>query len=158
MAACLAILIVGATLASNLTNRTPVQSELPIDGTSAIEECTSLEELSTKVGFPVEGLSDLPFEAQQTTYTSYWGELAQIEYSGTDGQTALYRKSLGTDDNSGNYDSFENALQMTIDGIDVTIKGSGENYSLAWWTDGTYAYSVCLSESASQTAWKAIIR
>lgn len=157
IAACFAVIFVGTLTVTNFLNQLPVQSDPPIAGVQAIEECASMEELSTAVGFPIEGLSDLPFEIDHAIYTSYWNELAQIEYYGSNGQTALYRKSTGTDDNSGNYNSFEDVTQATIDGMSATLKGTDGAYSLAWWTDGVYAYSVCLSEGVSQSIWETII-
>ncbi len=54
-----------------------------------------VEELSEKVGFEVGELSGFPFPVQSVSYYVYWGELAQVEYLGEDGESILYRKSRG---------------------------------------------------------------
>ena len=49
--------------------------------------------------------AELPFDVEKTTYTSYWGELAEICYAGG-GQIADLRTSAGTEDNSGDYTAY----------------------------------------------------
>ena len=101
-------------------------------------------------------LSNLPFTPEETRYTSYWGNLAEIQYAGN-GQSAVFRKSAGTEDNSGDYESYRETADLSVQGNSVTLKGDGKTYALALWTDGTYAYSLRLSPGVPESAWAALI-
>lgn len=44
-------------------------------------ECVSAQDLSEKVGFSIYDLENLPFNINETIYTSCWGDLAEIQYN-----------------------------------------------------------------------------
>ncbi|HAY64315.1 MAG TPA: DUF4367 domain-containing protein, partial [Ruminococcaceae bacterium] len=48
-------------------------------------------------------------------------------------------KSPGTEDNSGDYTVYAQEETLEISGNAVTLKGNDGAYSLAVWTDGSYA-------------------
>ena len=164
-AACFAVILLGALtvpglLAPSQGNPSVSTSDgnAPMVGTQGIVECRSADELSGKIGFPVSDLAGLPFEPTSATYIASFGEIAEIDYTGADGQTAVYRKSPGTDDNSGNYESFPDTEQLTVGGVSAAVKGDGTRFTLAVWTDGTYAYSIALSGGVGIDEWSAVIR
>ena len=168
-AACLMVLIAGAAVLPSIlqpADNIGVDPNLSIgasqpgsaDLTQAvpdIETCTSLSELSETVGFAVKEPS-LPFTPEQTEYTSSWHDLAQIAYT-AGGKTALYRMSLGTEDNSGDYNAYEETVSMDADGLSLTLKGDESGYTLGVWTDGSYSYSLSLSEALSEADWLTLI-
>ena len=156
-AACLAVLLLGALTVPGILHPAGENPSVDAQGSEGIVECQSAEELSQSLGFPVSDLAVLPFETKNAVYLSSWGEVAEIDYTGTDGQTASYRKSKGTEDNSGDYDTFADTEQRSVGAVSATIKGDGSAFTLAFWTDGTYAYSVVLSEGVSADQWDAII-
>ena len=162
-AACFAVLLAGCLVLPAILRGPQVQqpagSGSPAfgDGTAGITEYASAQELSQALGFPVSDLSGLPFSVSDTAYIDSFGALAEIEYTGSDGQTAVYRKSAGTEDNSGIYDTFAAETPLTAGGITATLKGAGDSYTLAVWTDGTYAYSLSLSEGISADAWGTLL-
>ena len=78
----------------------------------------------------------LPFDLVNTTYTAYDEGTAEITYTGPDDQTATYRQSLGTADNSGDDTLYEDT--QVIPENNATLKGQDQSYTLALWTDGTY--------------------
>jgi len=147
----LAGVLVGPKLFNSSESRPPAQIENGIAG------CASAEELSKAVNFPVSDVEKLPFDAAETNYRSYWGELAEIDYVGADGQSAVYRKSLGNDDNSGDYNVYSSTDEITVNTLTVELRGSSEGYTLACWTDGIYAYSLSLSSEVDAVEWNAII-
>ena len=118
-------------------------------------EVDTLEELSETVGFEVTELTNLPFQTEEVIYTAYWKDLAEITYSG-EGQTAVYRKGIGAEDVSGDYNNYENETVISVNDTTITLKGNGEGYTLAIWTDGDYAYSLTLSDGATDAEWQAI--
>lgn len=163
MAACLAVII---AVASAL--RSPAQvstsddlqtneGDTPgfVQGGADIVELDSAAALSAAVGFEVNDI-DLPFTPEQTEYISYWHELAEIDYTG-EGKTACYRKAAGTEDCSGDYNVYTDVTEFEAGSITVTLKGDAGQYTLAIWTDGSYSYSLSLSDGLSLSYWQTIM-
>lgn len=153
-AACLILVIAGAAALPWLVQLLPPEGDVQV--VPQIEEAPSLAELSRLVGFEVEEGFALPFEPEETTYCSYWNELAQIQYSGA-GQTATYRQSAGTEDNSGDYTAYGDVAELAAGGLTVTLKGSGGAYVLAVWTDGSFSYSLGLSQGVTAEEWLTLL-
>lgn len=153
LAACFLLVAAGALAGTRLLNQAedPLVQVIP-----DIVECASAEELADTVGFAVNDIEALPFEAESRQYTSYWRELAQITYSGG-GQSAVFRKSLGEEDNSGDYQLYDEVVETAFDGLTVTLKGGGGKYALAFWSDEGFAYSLRLSGGISEAAWARLI-
>ena len=153
-AACLAMVLVGALTLPGLfqSPEEPVVLS-PGDG---IVQVSSVEELAERVGFAVNEWNSLPFQVEETTYTAYWQELAQIVYSGG-GQTAVYRKGTGSEDVSGDYNAYETETKIFVGDTLVTLKGNGGTYALAVWRDGDYACSISVSEGMSENSWEALL-
>ena len=61
-------------------------------------------------------------------------ELIEVRY----GDDVIIRKSKGSDDNSGDFNSYDVAKEE--DGL--VLKGNGDTYNCITWTNGDYAYSV----------------
>ena len=153
LAACFIILLAGAVMLPNLTGQI---TQPPVQIVPDITEYSSLEELSDAVGFEIADVSSLPFEVKTSTYTAFWKELAQIAYGG-DSKTAIFRKSIGSSDNSGDYNSYDTVSEVSVNTCTVTLKGNAGTYSLAVWTDGRFAYSIKLSYGISEIQWDNII-
>ena len=154
-AACFVLLLVGVSLF--FPTAQPLPSQPVTNPVPNIKTLSSLAELSQAVGFPVEEPSHLPFIPTERIYTSFWSELAQIQY--TDGiQTAVFRQSAGTEDNSGDYTVYETALQLELEGYTVTLKGDSGGYMLAVWSKDGYAYSLKLSAPYPQEEWETIFQ
>ena len=155
LAACLAILLVGAAaLPKLISSPTPEESETTI--ANGMVEVASKEELSEAVGFPVKSAQSLPFFPQSIYYTSYWGEMAQIDYA-NGGSMACFRQSLGEEDNSGDWSEYPAQKSLTVNGCVVTLKGEADSYTLAIWQDGTYSYSLSLSAGQPASVWAELI-
>lgn len=155
LAACLAILLVGAAaLPKLISSPTPEESETTI--ANGMVEVASKEELSEAVGFPVKSAQSLPFFPQSIYYTSYWGEMAQIDYA-NGGSMACFRQSLGEEDNSGDWSEYPAQKSLTVNGCAVTLKGEADSYTLAIWQDGTYSYSLSLSAGQPASVWAELI-
>lgn len=153
-AACLLLVVAGAAVLPRLIRPQPPGGD--VQTVPQIEDASSLAELSRLVGFEVDTGFTLPFTPEETAYCSYWNELAQIQYSGG-GQTATYRQSAGTQDNSGDYTNYTAAVSLSCGGLSVTLKGEDGAYTLAVWTDGTYSYSLSLSQGLSQAQWADVL-
>lgn len=133
----------------------PRPSELVMVG-NGIVDVADAAALSQAVGFPVREVSALPFQVDEVTYTSFWNDLAQVRYTGQD-RTATFRQSLGTEDNSGDYNIYAETVVREIGGTEVTLKGDGGTYALAVWSDGEYAYSLSAQPGVSLSDWEDMI-
>lgn len=153
IAACFAFLLIGIIAVPHFL--ADGQVEPPVElGNPAFNmvEVDSLQELSEAVGFEVADAGLLPFEVTNTRYMAYGQDLAEITYSG-DGQTAVFRKSIGREDNSGDFNVYEESKEMTIDTYSVSLKGSAGEYVLATWSNGEFSYSLQLSSGISEAKW-----
>lgn len=153
-AACLVLVVAGAVMLPRLIQPQPPGEHVQV--IPKIEEAASLDELSRMVGFKVDAGLALPFEPEETTYCSYWNELAQIQYSGQ-GQAATFRQSAGTADNSGDYTAYGDVVGITAGGLNVTLKGDGGTYVLAVWTDQAFSYSLRLSQGLTEAQWQGVL-
>ena len=156
LAACLAILLVGALTLPGLVSRPSQEEEPETMIANGIVEVTSREELSDAVGFTVKAVQTLPFFPQSILYTSYWGEMAQIDYANGP-ESACFRQSLGTQDNSGDWNEYPAQETIEVSGISVTLKGEKDAYTLAIWSDGTYSYSLSVTTGQTPSVWESIV-
>lgn len=153
LAACL-VVVVAVLVAVPLLREQP-DTAPPVQVLPPFRQVDSLDALSEAVGFPVTEVSKLPFDPVSTTYTVYDEGLAEITYTGSGGQTATYRQSCGTEDNSGDYNLYPDT--QTLPDQNATLKGQDQRYTLALWTDDTYTYSLNLSSALSADAWQALL-
>ena len=181
LAACLAVVVLGALLVprfadirqepsfkadqqelqssmqASSADEAPLEQSQPM-AANGMAEVPDAAALAAAVGFPVSEATTLPFAAEQTTYVDYWGDMAEINYIG-EGQTASLRKSIGTADNSGDYNVYSASAAVSVEGMDLLLKGAAEDsYTLAIWTDGVYAYSMSVSQPQSADAWAQIVK
>lgn len=133
----------------------PQPSDLVMVG-SPIVDVADADALSQAVGFSVKEVTALPFQADEVTYASFWSDLAQVKYTGQD-QVVTFRQSLGTEDNSGDYTIYAETVTHEIAGMDVTLKGDGQTYALAVWSDGEYAYSIHAEPGFTLPEWESVI-
>lgn len=158
LAACFALLLAGVLSARYLMpgeSVEPQPSDLVMVG-NGIVEVADANALSQAVGFPVKEVPSLPFQADEVTYTSFWKELAQINYAGED-RSVTFRQSLGDEDNSGDYNVYAQTEVKEMGGLRVTLKGDGQVWSLAAWNDGTYTYSIGAQPGFTALEWEAVI-
>lgn len=156
-AACIAILLVCTFAWPKLTGPGEQGTEESAAIANGMVEVNSIDELSAAVNFPVNEVTGFPFTVENEVYTSYWGEMAQIEYTG-EGETAVFRKGPGTDDVSGDYSVYSNVKEITVGANTVTLKGETDTFTLAVWTDGEYSYSLDISKGLSEDEWIEMIQ
>ena len=148
VAACIALLLIGGTMMKNaFYPTTPSPDQEMVGAGYGMEECKSLTELSQKAGFDVKDIPEtvIPFNVKSTSYTWCWNEFAQIVYEG-DNNSLTYRKTTVDDDISGDYNQYDQVSDITIDGVNITVKGNKDLYNLAIWHTKDYSYSISLDE------------
>ena len=116
---------------------------------NGMEDVDSASALSEKVGFEVRDLTGLLFTPDRVTYTSLWGETAQITYEG-ENQTVTYRKAPGKEDISGDYNVYDTVTETVAGETSVTLKGDEDGYVLALWTADGYSYALSLENPVTE--------
>ena len=160
IAACIALLLIGGTMMKNtLIPSQPAPDQEMVGGGYGMEECASLTELSQKAGYDVKDIpeSDIPFKVTSTSYTWCWNEFAQIVYEG-DNNSLTYRKTEMDEDISGDYNQYDQVSDITINGINVTVKGNADLYYLATWHTKDYSYSISLNEGVTLKILSSIVQ
>ena len=71
------------------------------------------------------------------------GDLAEEETA-----SVLFRKAVGSEDISGDYNEYASVTEQDVNGRTVTLKGDGKLTYLAIWTDGEFSYSVSVSNDS----------
>lgn len=149
IAACLAVIILGATFLPHIWNRSPHNVSVGNYTGDEIKTVSSLEELIAATGLDLNEITELPFPVREITYTSYWNQMAEITYFGEE-QTITFRKSADTEDNSGDYSAYEICIEKSVNGTSVTLKGSQTGYSLVCWQKDNTSYSLRFEEEVSE--------
>lgn len=152
LAACVAI-VVTVGLVQARKQPEPISPDAPsVMTVSPFAAVDSVEELERMVGFSVPELTGLPFSPESVSYQAMGTELAEVTYCG-EGQTAVFRKSLGSEDISGDYRDYARSTELTLEGVSGVLKGGETGYTLACWHSDGAAYSLRLSAGMEESAW-----
>lgn len=154
LAACLVVLVLGAVTLPNVLHR-PAE-EPPVQIGNPVEAYDSLEALRQATDLPVEHLDHLPFAVEETTYAAYDGQTAEVTYTGQT-QAVTYRLSAGSEDNSGDWNTYDTTTQRQAAGTTVTLKGDGDGCRLATWQRGGYSYSLGFAQSVDEATVLALV-
>lgn len=157
IAACFVLLLAAAFLFTKISDTANEQPSGPVVHSGGIVKCSSEKELSELVGFEVGDLTELPFELSQTAYYSYWGVLAEIIYTGKEEEALTFRKSWKEEDNSGDYNQYEQVTVIWVKDAAVTLKGDNGQYSLAIWQKDGVSYSLSFAEGVAEDIMIALI-
>lgn len=108
--------------------------------TNPFIDCDSIEQAAETAGFEmtVGELSGY----QQGAIRAVKDKMVELHYTGENGTRVMIRKGVGTEDISGDYNSYAEEKEIEVSEKTVTLKGNGGMVNLAVWTDGTYGYAV----------------
>ena len=103
------------------------------------KEFTGIDEAENAAGFEI----DVPegVDGYDEQLVQGMDDMIEVRFINGDDQINI-RKSVGTDDNSGVYDSFETVTTENVNGHDVSVSSNGDQAYLATWTAGDYTFSV----------------
>ena len=78
-------------------------------------------------------------------------ELNEIDWekAGFMPDNVLIRKAISDEDISGDYNEYENIKTVSVNDLQVTMRGNGECVNVATWKDGEYAYAISTSADIS---------
>lgn len=157
--ACVAMILSLAACGGNNSGKTEVKqydsSEAVADGGENVQilnpwtECFDIEEAEKNAGFSfnipetIEGykirwIQNLDKDMIEVIYET----VNDADDSDDLDDSIHIRKGPGTDDISGDYNTYSESNQVTIGSYDVTMKGDNGTVSLATWTDGKFSYTV----------------
>ena len=140
---------------------TPAQSE-EADSSDFVQsgnpyaEYDTLEEAENTIGFEIS-VPDSYGGYTEPYYAVIEGKILEVQYYNGDDRGMIIRKSRGSEDISGDFNEYNTVTETEVNGNTVTIKGSGDEFSLALWVSGDYSYSVSVSSGISENELKEII-
>ena len=105
------------------------------------EDCSSLEEAQQLAGFSIQvpdSIDGYPNRFIQVMDTS----IVQILYENDDEQQILIRKGTGSNDISGDYNTYSETSQIIVSDSSVTLKENDGKIMVAIWNDGSYSYAI----------------
>ena len=117
------------------------------------QECASMPQAESLAGFSFAiGDSALPegYGPEAAYIQVIEGGMLEVDYDGERGGTVCLRKAVGTDDVSGDYNSYDLTQTSRIAGQDVTMRGAENAWYVAAWTRDGYSFAV-VSTSALTT-------
>lgn len=94
--------------------------------------------------------------SHKLTYIQAMNGLVDLRYI-KEGNEICVRKGAGTDDVSGDYNTYENVTGKKINGNTVTLKSNGKGVRAAVWTDGKNAFSVFSENALTEEFMESII-
>ena len=119
-------------------------------------EYDTLEEAENTIGFEIS-VPDSYGEYTEPYYAVIEGKILEVQYYNGDDRGMIISKSRGSEDISGDFNEYNTVTETEVNGNTVTIKGNGDEFSLALWVSGDYSYSVSVSSGISENALKEII-
>lgn len=148
MTACSAKTPVTAKVTGAVTESATTESQEMINQTVGMPnpwtDCQTLREAEEKTGFSI-AVPDQIDGYTQTTIQTLGKKIIQVFYENNaqpDDEQILIRKGSGSDDISGNFNSYDEKIQVNINNYQVTEQGNDGKIMLATWTDAGYTYSV----------------
>ena len=118
------------------------------------QECASMAQAESLAGFSFAiGDSALPEGCgPEAAYIQVIaGSMIEVDYDGERGGSLCLRKAVGTDDVSGDYNSYDLTQTSRIAGQDVTMRGAENAWYVVTWTRDGYSFAV-VSTSALTTS------
>lgn len=107
-------------------------------------DAESIDEARELLGYDFKAPSYIPDGYLTDSITVISGKIAQISYlCADDGIT--YRTARGSDDISGDYNSYSDEETKDVSNLSITFKSNGEKTHLAVWSDGESSYSISSS-------------
>ena len=114
-----------------------------------LTEHETLADLAKTVGFEVT-LPAVDKAYQETAFIDISGETADVRFA--DGEdTITFRKAKGSDDISGDYNTYKESKTITVKGVSVSVKGNDGINTATWQKDG-FTYSFSSNKAMTQDA------
>ncbi|SFG47769.1 hypothetical protein [Oribacterium sp. WCC10] len=111
------------------------------------KDSDTLKEAEADAGFEVN-IPDRFKDFAPSCYRSIKNDIIEIIYTDSEGNEAFrIRKSAGTDDISGDYNSYESEKSTSVEDKTVNIKSNGNDVYVVTWCEGNYTYAIDIDET-----------
>ena len=147
LCAALALSATACTTASTSKTTEVSSSSESVQIANPWVDCKTIEDAQTLAGFDFQ-LPKIPGYTVKNI-SALENEMIQVIYSNGQKEVCV-RKATGTDDASGDYNTYDTSVIKELDGYDVTLKGNDDKFNLAIWTGEEYAYAVSISDALSE--------
>ena len=120
----------------------------------------TIQEAFAGVGFAMEVPDSVEGSASGRTILGGSSlSMIEVNYHGAAGKTLSIRKARGTNDISGDYNTYSVSKKVTVGTCNVTLKGNNDGlFYVAVWTTSNYTYAVVANSGLTQDAMTAIIQ
>lgn len=118
------------------------------------QECASMTQAESLAGFSFAidaGALPEGYGPNASYIQVIAGAMLEVDYGGARGGSVCLRKAVGTDDVSGDYNSYDLTQTSRIEGQDVTLRGAENAWYVATWARDGYSFAV-VSTSALTTS------
>ena len=116
-----------------------------VDAANPFVNCKNMEAAEKLAGFSMKTVSEIE-GYEEDAIRVIPGKLIEIIYKNADGKEIRLRKGTGTEDISGDYNSYESEETKEIGGVTVTEKSSADGIHLATWTQDDHAGALTSEE------------
>lgn len=114
------------------------------------QEYKTLDEAEKALNFKVNPLKTFPngFKVENVSVIS--NEMIQVDYNNGN-HNMIFRAGKGTDNISGDYNTYQVKNTVKVNGIDVTLEGNkNEEYNLATWKKDDISYSISTEDGINE--------
>ena len=108
-------------------------------------DCETLEEAAKITGFSLK----LPAEIEETAIRVMDGTMIEVICTGS-GEELRFRKAAGSEDISGDYNTYDNVCELTAGEKNLAARGNENTFFTATWTDGEFTYAISSEKGLSQ--------
>ena len=124
------------------------------------QECASMAQAESLAGFSLAiSYSALPegYGPEAACIQAIEGSMLEVNYSGERGGSVCLRKAVGTDDVSGDYNSYDLTQTSRIAGQDVTLRGAENAWYVATWISDGYSFAVVSTSALTTSQVEALV-
>lgn len=104
-------------------------------------DCNSIDEAAAITGFGMT-VPDSVNGNEIDHISTISRDTIQVIYGAGHDNSTYIRKAEGSDDISGDYNTYHQKKQITVNGASVTLKGNNGKINVATWSSNGYSYSI----------------
>ena len=116
---------------------TDEQTQIP----NPFTDCDTLADAKILAGFPISVPASID-DYTQKAITAIPDEMIHVSFRNSDDEV-YFRKGTLTDDLSGDYNVYDYKDTLSLDGLNITVKGDAEQQlHVAFWSDDEHSYAI----------------
>ena len=124
------------------------------------QECASMAQAESLAGFSFAiDAAALPegYGPEAAYIQVIAGAMLEVDYDGERGGSVCLRKAVGTDDVSGDYNSYDLTQTNRIAGQDVTLRGAEDAWYVATWTRDGYSFAIVSTSALTMSQVETLV-